>query len=92
MSESRWKKLHDLRPLRSEYRVVEHVRDGGVWLSIHQVWFDAEGGPARFEAEPASVGAGNGDALCDVLNDLAMALTKPSLLASDFKAGLVLVQ
>ena len=86
MSQSSWRKLHDLKPAASDYRVLEHMRGDLVWLSIHRVSYDDDGEPIRFDEEAAHVGGMSGDALVVLLDQIAQALTKPSLLASEFKA------
>ena len=67
-----------------QFRVIETVRDGKPFMAIHKVDFDARGMPVQYDDAPAGVGGEDGDALVRLLNELAMALTKPSLVAADF--------
>jgi hypothetical protein len=69
---------------RSGYRVIETERSGITWLSVRKVWYDDAGKPERVAEVSPPVEALTGDGLVDVLNELAKALTQPSLLAGDF--------
>jgi len=72
-----------LKP-KSDYRVVELGHGEHLTLAIRLVCYNHSGKPMSFRVVAPRLEAANGDALLVLLNDLAMALTKPSLLESEF--------
>jgi len=71
---------------RHDYRVIESEGpDGAVRLAIRRVDYDALSGRLlRCAVRGPDIEAADGDGLVALLNDLAEALTKPSLDAVDF--------
>ena len=84
MSESRAKKLVGFKRPTWGFRVVESIRDGLIVFAVRKVQFDADGLPESTTDLPAIEG-GDPDQLLAVINEIAMALTKPSILESEIK-------
>lgn len=69
-------------PSLANYRVVE-TRNPPPFV-IRRIVYNAKGEPVSHHA--VEIAGFSADHLTDVLNEIAYALTKPSLLESDFKA------
>lgn len=84
MSESRAKKLVGFKRATWGFRVVESVRDGLTVFAIRKVQFDLDGLPESTSDLPP-IEAGDADDLLAVINEIAMALSKPSILETEIK-------
>lgn len=84
MSESRAKKLVGFKRATWGFRVVESVRDGLTVFAIRKVHFDLDGLPESTSDLPP-IEAGDADDLLAVINEIAMALSKPSILEAEIK-------
>ena len=72
-----------LKP-RWDYRVIEIGFGDDAFMSIRRVDYDRDSKPVRCHHVSPQLTHHTGDGLVALLNDLAMALTKPSLLESEF--------
>lgn len=70
---------------RSEYRVIEVGTPDHRTMAIRKVSLDVDGKPLKYAATSPKIESSDGDGLLVLLNDVAMALTKPSLLLEDFE-------
>lgn len=73
--------MSEILPPASNYRVIERPKQIPL-LIIEHVFYDAKGEPIFHR--PLAVASNTGDGLTVALNEVAMALTRPSLLESDF--------
>jgi hypothetical protein len=85
MSESKLRAAGLLLKTRYDYRVVELGVGDDLTLAIRRVDYDSNGKPISFHRASPRIENRSGDGLVALLNDLAMALTKPSLVESDFE-------
>lgn len=84
MSEHKLNQNHILLNTTSDFRVIEQWVGERVTLMIRRVHYDVEGKPLSYDHKPPKVESTTGDGLVALLNDMAIALTKPSLIETDF--------
>jgi len=72
------------------YRLISHSDKEESWVSVHEVYYKADGSLAGWVEQPAPVLADEVSGLNWVLSKMLEATTKPVLKASDFKASICL--
>lgn len=89
MSEHRHRPSHALLATTSDWRVIESGMGDSFVLLIRRVHYDCDGVPLRYDAKPPKVEARSGDGLLALINDMAMGLSRPSLLESEFDSVVI---
>lgn len=65
------------------YRVLAHIGHMEVYLQIHEVYYDKDGTPDGYTANPITVGGDNLKELSWVLSQMRDCLDKPILYEGD---------
>lgn len=70
------------------HRVIEFVEpDGGPWLSIHEVYYDADGNPQTYTENAIGACGDSMEELTQTLQRMMACLSKPVMKETDFSVG-----